>query len=369
MISCDYPDAKNLATKDNLCSPVRVYTEWDPLEEVIVGIIDDATVPKWDIAMEATIPEHNHSFFKNNATKPFPGALVQKAKEELEHFVRILESEGVIVKRPKRMPLGTEFSTPFWTSPTGLHTAMPRDSLLAIGDTIIESPMAWRSRYFETFAYRDILKDYFKRGAKWISAPKPTLHDELYDDGYDYRRPEFHSVITEFEPVFDAADFIRLGKDIVGQVSQVTNELGVKWLQRHFEDKFNFHVYLFTDPHPMHIDTTIIPLAPGKVMINKEWINAMPPIFKDWEILFPPESTLPKKHPLYMTSKWISINILMLDEKHVIVEENEEPLILALKNWGFHVIKCPFKHFQSFGGSFHCATLDIRRRGEIKSWI
>lgn len=41
--------------------------------------------------------------------------------------------------------------------------------------------MAWRSRFFEYRAYRSIIKDYFHRGAKWTTAPKPTMADELYD--------------------------------------------------------------------------------------------------------------------------------------------------------------------------------------------
>ena len=58
---------------------------------------------------------------------------------------------------------------------------MPRDFLLVIGDELIEAPMAWRSRFFEYRAYRPLLKDYFRQGAKWTTAPKPQMADELYD--------------------------------------------------------------------------------------------------------------------------------------------------------------------------------------------
>ncbi len=56
------------------------------------------------------------------------------------------------------------------------------------------------------------------------------------------------------------------------------------------------------------------------------------------------------------------MNILMLDEERVIVERQDEPMIKALKGWGFKPILCNFRNFNSFGGSFHCATLDVRRR-------
>lgn len=63
----------------------------------------------------------------------------------------------------------------------GLYGAMPRDILIVVGNEIIEAPMAWRSRFFEYRAYRSIIKDYFHRGAKWTTAPKPTMGDKLYD--------------------------------------------------------------------------------------------------------------------------------------------------------------------------------------------
>ena len=95
-----------------------------------------------------------------------------------------------------------------------------------IGDEIIEAPMAWHSRFFEYRAYRPLIKEYFKAGAKWTTAPKPQMSDDLYDQEYPvegretlYKEGRF--ITTEFEPCFDAADFTRAGKDIFVQKSQV----------------------------------------------------------------------------------------------------------------------------------------------------
>ena len=65
---------------------------------------------------------------------------------------------------------------------------LPRDSMLVIGDEIIETPMVWPCRYFETHSYRPILKDYFRRGARWTAAPRPQLTSELFDA--EFRVPE-----------------------------------------------------------------------------------------------------------------------------------------------------------------------------------
>ncbi len=76
-------------------------------------------------------------------------------------------------------------------------SAMPRDILLVFGDEIIEAPMAWRSRFFEYRAFRGLMKEYFKGGAKWTTAPKPFMSDELYDQNYpvDDRKVSVHNCV------------------------------------------------------------------------------------------------------------------------------------------------------------------------------
>ena len=59
----------------------------------------------------------------------------------------------------------------------------------------------------------------------------------------------------------------------------------------------------------------------------------------------------------------------MLDEERVIVEKHQESMIKALKQWGFKPILCPFEHYYEFLGAFHCATLDVRRRGVLQTYF
>ena len=209
-------------------SPVCAYNEWDPLEEIIVGRVENAHVPPLTVEILATNNERNHDFFKANRGKPFPKEAIDKAQAEVENFCEVLRQEGVTVRRPDVIDHGKEYTTPDFTS-TGLYAAMPRDILMVVGEEIIEAPMAWRSRFFEYRAYRSILKEYFRQGAKWTTAPKPLMSDELYDKNYyshDIKKraelvPSGKFVTTEFEPCFDAAEFIRAGRDIFVQRSQV----------------------------------------------------------------------------------------------------------------------------------------------------
>ncbi len=364
------PDIEN-HRQETLLPVVNSYNEWDPLEEVIVGVVDGAAVPVWDVCLEATMPHKQRSFFQQNGGKPFPKERIEAARRDLEEFAHILQSEGVIVRRPEAVDHCLPFATPQWRSRSGMYAAMPRDVFLVIGDEIIEAPMAWRSRYFEAIAYRPLLKEYFRNGGRWTAAPKPQLADELYRD--DYRepgpgeKPEY--VINEFEPTFDAADFIRCGRDIFVQQSHVTNRFGIQWLERHLGDRFRVHVLEVNDDHPMHIDASFMPLCPGKLLVNRERVPNIPSMFKSWDVLYAPEPCIAPGHPLYMTSAWINMNVLMLDQKRVIVEKNETTIARALKEFGLTPIPCPFTNFNSFGGSFHCATLDVRRRGGLESYF
>jgi glycine amidinotransferase len=252
---------------------------------------------------------------------------------------------------------------------------MPRDIFMVVGDTIIEAPMAWRSRYFESLSYRGLMNEYFEHGAKWLTAPKSIMDQGFFNADYDPDVPynaegvkQF--VISERDVAFDAADFVRLGTDILVQKSNVTNGKGIEWVRRHLGEEFTVHEVEFGDAHPMHIDTTIVPLCPGKLLINPTWVNQdnLPKLFKDWEIIEAPAPVVTNDSALFFSSDWLTVNFISLDEKTVIVEENEIPLIKLLEQKGFEVITIPFRNFYQFGGSTHCATADIRRRGELKSY-
>jgi glycine amidinotransferase len=122
----------------------------------------------------------------------------------------------------------------------------------------------------------------------------------------------------------------------------------------------------------MHIDTSLVPLAEGRIMVTPDFVDPerLPGVFKSWEILTPPQPDPVSNRFLdtfSVCSKWISVNVLVLDERKVIVESHQRSMIKALKDWGFEPIPCPFETYSAFGGGIHCATLDVRRRGKPES--
>jgi glycine amidinotransferase len=53
----------------------------------------------------------------------------------------------------------------------------------------------------------------------------------------------------------------------------------------------------------------------------------------------------------------------------VVVDSSQPTLIKAFKDWGFDPMPIPFLSYGPFGGAFHCATLDTRRRGTLQSYF
>lgn len=365
----------DIAAEEPLALPVSSHNEWDPLEEIIVGRLEGATIPSGHPVVTCNIPPWAARFQRLAAGFKYPDLLIERAQRELDEFIGLLESLDVTVRRPDAVDHKRRYGTPDWSS-RGFCNTCPRDSLLVIGDEIIETPMAWPCRYFETHSYRAILKDYFRRGARWTAAPKPQLTDELFEPGF--RVPEagepMRYILTEFEPVFDAADFVRAGRDLFVTRSNVTNQMGIDWLRRHLGPGYRIHEIESRCRTPMHIDTTFVLLAPGKALINPEYVDAdrLPDVLRSWDILVAPEPEPVDERLLKITSmcgRWLSMNVLMIDEKRVIAERHHTDMLRALEKWGFEPIPCDLLHYAPFGGSFHCATLDVRRRGTLQSYF
>jgi glycine amidinotransferase len=351
-------------------SPVNSHNEWDPLEEVIVGRLEGATIPSAHPVVTHSMERPAARMLQWAGGFRQPQLIVRPAQEELDGFVALLESNGIIVRRPDPLDPHRKFATPEWSS-RGFCNLFPRDGMLAVGGEIIETPMAWRERYFETHAYRTILKDYVRRGARLTAAPKPQLSDALYDPRAADDAP---SVLTEFEPVFDAASFARCGRDLFVMRGSVTNAMGIEWLRRHLGEGYRIHEVENRCAGVLHIDTSFMPLAPGKVLVNPEHIDVdrLPEVLKSWDVLVAPEPdpiTDPKLRFLSRGGRWLSMNVLMLDPRRVVVDPHHTSLVRALERWGFEPVPCPFLNFVVLGGAFHCATLDVRRRGTLESYF
>lgn len=346
-------------------SLVSVYNEWDPLEEIIVGSALNARIPKEDKGFMVIEPTAKN-LLASLPSGIFPEKIIEETEEDIEIFIKILEGLNIKVRRPEPIPAGNSFSNSYWKSDFYFNYC-PRDVLITLGNMIIETPNVYRSRYFETFCYKDMLTEYMLSGAKWLSAPKPKLLDELYNE----TNPD-ELALRNLEPAFDAANILRAGRDIFYLISDSGNELGYKWLKNILGDDYRIHPCydLYTS---VHIDTTFCLLRPGLVLINPAFIKSedrIPDLLKSWDMIRAPEMIDVNYSDVYpMASEWLGMNLLMLNPKLAVVDQDQLHLIKLLEEHNIEVIPLLLRHGRVLGGGVHCITLDVRRKGELEDYF
>ena len=346
---------------------INTHNDWDPLEEIIVGHAHNARI---------SMDRSTHSF--NYAHKTwsdvehlhghYPKQVIDEANEDADNLADVLTKLGVKVHRPSIVDWDQQFATMDWKS-QGWNTWSPRDIILPLGDMLIETPGPVRARYYEILAYQDILYQAFADGALWMSTPKPRLLDNSYDIESDtLGRP----TLLDKEIVFDAPNVVRVGRDILYQISNSGNLKGFQWLKRLLEPQgYRLHyseLYSYA-----HFDSTILPLRPGLVLLNSSRVNDSncPEIFKKWDKIYfddcvPQPSNVPGT--VAAASPYIGMNLLSVDPNTVIVERTQLPLIRVLESHGINCIPVRYRHITVLSGGLHCCTLDLRRRGELEDY-
>ena len=175
--------------------------------------LSHAVFAAWRVINERTVPPGEWTEIEarvGGAGAPYPIELVRQAQACVEGLIHVLKAEGVTVRRPDRVDYARPFATPDWSVTSGFCAANPRDPFIVVGDEILETPMADRSRYFEANVYRRLFTVYLRTGARWSAAPKPRLLDAML-------RPELPPhvpgepmafIVNEEEPVSDAVDCV-----------------------------------------------------------------------------------------------------------------------------------------------------------------
>jgi N-dimethylarginine dimethylaminohydrolase len=395
---------------EELAGKINSHNEWDPLREIIVGTAEGTmAVLTW--SKPEPIPEETREKAFAIAGRAHPSWFADEVAEDLQGLCDVLESFSVKVHRPTVFDLSHMYASPYWAS-TSNNIYNTRDLNLVVGNAVIESPSYLASRYYETTALYPIWYEYFEKGFRWIAGPKPRLD---YEAKLPYFRDENERVLTdedlrhqeltggrleklhklaEKEILFEAANTLRMGKDLLYLVSSSGNRLGAKWLQSVLGDEYRVHttedIY-----RSSHIDSTAMCLRPGLVMLNSTRVNEKncPELFDKWDKLYfgdvaptsEPELKFQKevRDPLArelhalgfqtnlhdMSSPWVGMNFLSVDPQTVIVDERQTKMIKLLEEHKFTVAPVRMRHIYTQGGGIHCATLDTVRDSKLESYF
>lgn len=304
-----------------------IYTvnEWDPLETIIVGSATNANWPSTD-------PVFAEEGKKTSWTKtpvpsgPVPEFIVDQANRELDNLCETLLRLGVTVYRPKPMN---------FVETKGMYNYCPRDRLLIWGDTVVDVNMMYPCRNQE-------IKNYVR-----LMAEARNILTMPRDSGM----------------IMDAANVCRLGDTWLFLESPSGNRAAYEWLCEKFPqvtiELCNFYA-------GVHIDSTIVPLREGLVLLNASRVNPdnCPRAFDYWEKIWVTDDMIVPQdfHQYPYASKWIAMNMLAVDPETVILDAAQTQLITILKKHGIDSIPLTLSHSRTLGGGFHCVTLDTRRK-------
>jgi N-dimethylarginine dimethylaminohydrolase len=297
--------------------------EWDPLKEVVVGRADFANWPTDD-------PVFANESLKTTWTEtavpsgPVPNWIIDEANQDLDILADTIEQYGAIVHRPKAMnfqKLG------------GMYNYCPRDRLIVYGNTIVDPAMMYPCRDMEIEALDDVV----------------------------YRANTVHRMPRNDDYIMDAANVLRLNNTMLYLESASGNHRAAQWLRTKFPD-VNIEVCNFYSG--VHIDSTIVPLREGLVMVNASRVNMdnLPRVFDSWEVVWIDDVLEQGFYQYPYASKWIALNMLVLDPRTAIVDKNQLKLIKILESYNFTVIPLELRHSRTLGGGFHCVTLDLVRQ-------
>jgi N-dimethylarginine dimethylaminohydrolase len=299
--------------------------EWDPLEKIIVGIATHANWPMTDPVFSA---EAKNSLWKETPAPsgPVPQFIVDQANRELDILSETLLRYGATVYRPK--PVNH-------VAAEGMYNYCPRDRILVWGDTMVDVNMMYPCRNQEIQSYYRLMSE-----AKTILTMPRNQGMTL-----------------------DAANICRLGDTWLFLESASGNRSAYEWLCGKFPQ---VNIELCNFYAGVHIDSTITPLREGLVMLNASRVTPdnCPRAFDDWEKIWVTEDMIVAQdfYQYPYASKWIAMNMLVLDPQTVIIDVAQSQLITILKKHGIDSIPLTLSHSRTLGGGFHCVTLDIRRK-------
>jgi N-dimethylarginine dimethylaminohydrolase len=378
------------------------HDEWSPLKEVVLGTVEGFVPP-------IEVPSADEGLLERAAAiaaKAYPRWYLDEVAEDLAGLELVLLNAGVTVHRPAWKEARADFRTPNWSA-RGFDIYNVRDLHAVFGNTLIASASAARFRQFEHHAMQGVVYDhYIPDGLRWVYAPPPRLvgtYLEAYErpwtpleENEDIQHAQLSSGLhetfhrlAESEILFDAANVIRMGEDILYLVSSTGNRLAGDWLQSVLGERYRVHI---TNAYrSSHLDSTILPLRPGVVLLNSARVGTSncPDLFTRWDKLYfgdvvpVPEAEvalhrdlrLPVFHELqaigvdsaleHISSPWAGLNVLSLDPTTVLVHDQQLPMIRMLEKKGFTVIPIRMRHCYSMLGGLHCSTLDTVREGEL----
>lgn len=372
-----------------------VHQHWDPLKVCAVG---------------RSYPPEFYSFIKNRNARSVMERIAEETEEDYQSLIKMLHGFGVDTVRTQvfddaehYVRDGKMISPPM----------TPRDYTAMIGNTFY---MLGPSRQINWSNLR---------GEDWPEIAPPTeeipqwIRDELKNDhNIDYTKLE---VVKEYEGLIpiekhlrekgipihhkgsneiNSAMITRVGKDLYHGTDHYEQDQ-TKLLEERQKLFPNYRNHVVNSGG--HSDGTFCPVKPG-LIISLQDIPTYKDTFPDWEVVYLPGQSWEKVKPFldlkrknkgkfwvpgeeyndeftevvntwlgdwvgYVEETVFDVNMLVIDEKNVICNNENDQVFEAFARHGVTPHVCNFRHRYFWDGGIHCITSDLHREGTQQDYF
>lgn len=354
-----------------------IYTEYDPLEEVIVA---DSYVPG---DLDHLLPKKSLSLFNR---------ILDETKQDFDKLADFLTQGGITVTRPDVIKYPNHISMPGFDVKFPMGPTVPRDQYKVQGNTILQTYTSLPDRYFDSLSYYNIFSNLFSQGYNWISQPIPQLVNLSHEDLWYFGNEVYYKRLVN-RVLFHTATMFSVGDKIIINSIGPGNDKGFKWLQRNLPDFELIENHGTCNGNYGHIDHGFIMIDDETVIhAGIEWV---PLALRHLNLIdagqYIPQANIEQYKQDYIgaggkyTSAWVEqyldnwrgynqdvcfdLNVLIIDRHNIIFGRPLPELFQFLKTFGIDCHVCEQRHMLYWEGGIHCSTLDTKRRGQRRSII
>ena len=353
-----------------------IYTEYDPLQSVIVGDTYD--------------PQQVHLLHHRDPRKF--NRILEETKRDLDRLADFLKKGGVEVMRPTVHEYYDSIQMPNFEIKFPMAPTVPRDALMVMGRTIIQTYTSYTDRYFDAVSYYEIFEKMFKEGYRWISQPPPMLmdlnteHDWFVSDR-TYKDKLMDRVLWHTATMYKAGDALIVNQEGPGSAT------GLEWCRRELPEyrfienhhnKFKGfghidHGFFMVDDHTViHSGLEWVP----KCLHSKQLIDVSDCLPQsDWDQYQQDYADAGDKFSIKWVDKYLEnwrgynqavcfdLNVLVIDRHNVVFAREIPALFKKLKTYQIDCHVVEQRHSLFWESGIHCATLDIKRSGSKRKIV
>lgn len=348
-----------------------IYTEYDPLEEVIVA--------------DSYLPGDLDHLFPNKSLSNF-NRILEETKQDFDKLADFLKQGGIKVHRPQVMRYPDHIRMSDFDVRFPMGPIVPRDQYKVQGKTILQTYTSLTDRYFDGLSYYKIFSDMFGDGYNWISQPSPPLVDVTPEDVWYVSGEIYHTRLKD-RLLYHTATMFSVGDKIIMNSRGPGNALGFEWIKRNLLD-FEIVENLGTCVSNYgHIDHGFIMIDDGTVIhAGIQWVPLALRHLKLIDVrnfIADPNLDQYKKdyvqaggrYNLVWMEKYLGnwrgysqdvcfdLNVLVVDRNNIVFSRPIPELFKYLKTFGVDCHVCEQRHTLYWEGGVHCFTLDTKRRG------